>query len=58
MLFLRDVGNNLQQQNPPLYQFYFMQCLDQNDQNNFLQAVQKALEYQEYMRQLEQQSAI
>jgi len=35
-----------------------MQCLDQNDQNNFLQAVQKALEYQEYMRQLEQQSAI
>jgi hypothetical protein len=58
VLFLRDIVNNLQQQNPPLYEFYFLQCLDQNDRNNFLQAVQKAHEYQEYMRQLEQQSAI
>jgi hypothetical protein len=49
VLFLRDVLGALEQQNPQLYQYYFLQCLDQNEQLNFHQAVQKALEYQQYI---------
>lgn len=32
VLFCRDVIANMEQQNNQLYQFYFLQCLDQNEQ--------------------------
>jgi hypothetical protein len=43
--FCRDIFAQMEQQNPQLYQYYFLQCLDVNDQNNFHQAVQKAIEF-------------
>lgn len=45
VIFFRDVFTSLEQQNPNMYNFY-LSCLDQNEQANFQQAIQKALEYQ------------
>jgi HD superfamily phosphohydrolase YqeK len=50
VLFCRDVLSSLQQNNQPLYQFYFYQCLDGNDQQAFSQAVQAAEQYQQYIQ--------
>lgn len=55
VLFCRDIFAQLEQQNPQLYQYLYGQCLDQNDQANFHQAVQRANEYQQYMQQQQQQ---
>ena len=49
VLFCRDILAGMEQSNQPLYQFYFFQCLDQNDQNAFGQAVQAAQQYQQYI---------
>jgi hypothetical protein len=54
VLFCRDIFQAMEQQNPQVYQFYFLQCLDQNDQGAFQQAVQKAIEYQQYIQQQQQ----
>jgi hypothetical protein len=35
VLFCRDILAGMEQSNQPLYQYYFYQCLDQNDQNSF-----------------------
>ena len=51
VLYCRDVLAAMEQQNNPLYQFYYGQCLDQNDQASFSQAVQRAVEYQQYLQQ-------
>ena len=51
VIFCRDIFAAMEQQNPHLYQYYFLQCLDANDQNSFHQAVQKALEFQQYVQQ-------
>lgn len=56
VLFCRDIFQAMEQQSPQLYQFYFLQCLDQNDQAAFQQAVQKAMEYQQYIQQQQQQT--
>ena len=44
VLLFRDIFNNLQNQNQNMYNFY-LSCLDMNEQQNFEQAIQKALEF-------------
>ena len=55
VLFCRDIFQAMQQQNPQLYQMYFLQCLDQNDQGAFQQAIQEAIKFQQYTQQQQQQ---
>lgn len=46
VIFFRDAFMNLQNQNPNMYNYY-LSCLDPNEQQNFEQAISKAIEYQQ-----------
>eukprot|EP00347_Sterkiella_histriomuscorum_P021385 403334157 len=55
VIYFRDVFVGLEQSNPNMYNYYLQQCLDTNEQQNFQQAIDKAIQYQQMVQSQQQQ---